>query len=217
MRTKYKQWAVDYLKESKNIFTLEDKEKIVSFINEKPTYIEIGPGKGQFIIEMARKHPEFNFLIVEINHTVAGIALKKIDDLEITNVKMIADDFFKIKEIIEKESIEGIFLNFSDPWGKKRHEKRRLTYDDFIKVYLYILKMSHNIYYKSDNYDFYLYSKSKFIEFGFELLIDDNNYFVKENDFDAETEFERRYIDSGIKINRIIAKKVRNLNENSEE
>lgn len=210
MRTKYKQWAVDYLKEGKNILSLENKEDILSFINEKETFLEIGPGKGQFILGLASRYPEINFLVVELNATVAGIALKKIDESELTNVKLIQGDFYNLVDIINEKSIEGIFLNFSDPWPKKRHERRRLTSDNFLKAYIKILKDDHKIYYKSDNFDFYTFSKEKFIEFGFDILEDLNDYKIIE-EFDEETEFEKKYKENGIKINRLILKKGKNI------
>lgn len=210
MRTKYKQWAVDYLKEGKNILSLENKEDILSFINEKQTFLEIGPGKGQFILGLAARYKEYNFLVVELNATVAGIALKKIDESELTNVKLIQGDFYNLVDLINEKSIEGIFLNFSDPWPKKRHERRRLTSDNFLKAYIKILKDDHNIYYKSDNFDFYTFSKEKFIEFGFDILEDLNDYKEIE-EFDEETEFEKKYKENGIKINRLILKKGKNI------
>ena len=73
MRTKFKQWAVDYIDESINSLKIDDTDNILKFINEKPTFLEIGPGKGKFIMDLASKYPEFNFLVVELNRTVAGI------------------------------------------------------------------------------------------------------------------------------------------------
>lgn len=210
MRTKYKQRAVDYLKEGKNILSLEDKDKILSFINEKETFIEIGPGKGKFILGLASRHPEYNFLVIELNSTVSGIALKKIDESELTNVRLINGNFYNLVDIINEKSIEGIFLNFSDPWPKKRHEGRRLTSDNFLKAYIKILKDNHFIYYKSDNFDFYTFSKEKFIEYGFDIIEDLNDYKEIE-EFDEETEFEAKYKEEGIKINRLILKKGENI------
>lgn len=213
MRTKFKQWAVDYLNEGKNILYLKNENDIKDFVNSKECFLEIGPGKGQFILNIAKKYPQFNFLVVEINKTVAGIALKKIDEENLSNVKLIAEDFYKLIDVIKENSISGIFLNFSDPRPKKRHEKRRLTSSPFIESYLKILKDNHNIYFKSDNYNFYLYSLDKFKEYGFDILKNDTNY-NDDEDFDALTEFETRYKNEGIKINRLILKKGSNIKMN---
>ena len=206
MRTKFKQWAVDYIDESNNSLKIDDTQKILEFINEKPTYLEIGPGKGKFIMDLAKKYPDYNFLVVELNRTVAGICLKNIDTSEIKNVKMIADDFYKMVDILPSEIFEGIFLNFSDPWPKKRHEKRRLTSDLFLINYAKILKKSHKIYMKTDNDGLYEYSKENFIKYGYELEFDSRDY-KEEDEFDAMTEFETKYLEQGIKIKKMILNK----------
>ncbi len=203
MRTKFKKWAVDYLNESQNIFDIEEKDKIIEYLKLKPTFLEIGPGKGKFIIDLAKKFPEYNYLVVEINQTVAGIGLKNIDDQNLTNVKMIADDFYKLVDILPNESFEGIFLNFSDPWPKKRHAKRRLTSDLFLINYGKILKKNHKIYMKTDNDGLYEYSKENFLKYGYELEFDSINY-KEEHEFDALTEFESKYLLENIKIKKMI-------------
>ena len=118
MRVKFKRWAVDYLDNSPiNQFNLvlEDNEKLSSFISKKDTYIEIGPGKGDFIISLASKNPNLNFIVIELNKTVAGICLKKIDESKLENVRLVAGDYYRFASQIKPQSIKGIFLNFSDP------------------------------------------------------------------------------------------------------
>src|SRR5574344_2885549 len=161
MRVKFKRWAVDYLLTSKeNQFDLfvEDKQKLSSFLSEKPTFIEIGPGKGDFIISMAAKNPNYNFIVIELNKTVAGICLKRIDESKLTNVKLVAGDFYRFVDQICPKSIEGIFLNFSDPWPKHKHENRRLTSSSFLISYAFILKDEGKIYQKTDNIDLFNFS-----------------------------------------------------------
>ena len=205
MRTKFKKWAVDYLNESKNIFNIND-EDLLKYITSKKTYLEIGPGKGKFIIELASKNPDVNFLVVEINQTIAGICLKNIDDSNLTNIKLIADDFYRLTEILPQKIFEGIFLNFSDPWPKKRHEKRRLTSPLFLINYAKILKDDKFIYFKTDNDGFYEYSKEMFLKYNFEIIYDNTDY-KEDYEFDAYTEFENKYISEGIKIKKMILKK----------
>lgn len=211
MRTKYKQRAVDYLNEGKNILSLDDKEGILSFLDYKKTYLEIGPGKGQFILSLASRFKDGRYLVCELNKTISGIALKKIDESGLENVRLIAGDYFKLKDLINPKSFDALFLNFSDPWPKKRHEKRRLTSDDFLKSYIYILKDNGLIYFKSDNYDFYQFSKENFIKYGFDIIEENENYEVLD-EFDAETEFETKFKEQGIKINRLILRKGENIN-----
>lgn len=211
MRSRYKPWAIEYLKtNTKNEFFLNDEvieeDKIISFINEKDTYLEIGPGRGQFILSMAAKFPKFNFLVIELDKSIAGTALKKIDEANLTNVRLIAGDFYKLSKILKKDLFYGVFLNFSDPWPKKRHEKRRLTSPSFLVEYAKILKEGSNIFYKTDNDGFYEYSLEKFNEYKWEIVYKNEDYDSSKEEFDALTEFESRYKSEGIKIKRLILK-----------
>ena len=211
MRSRYKPWAIEYLKtNTKNEFFLNDEvieeDKIISFIKEKDTYLEIGPGRGQFILSMAAKFSEFNFLVIELDKSIAGTALKKIDEANLTNVRLIAGDFYKLSKILKKDLFCGVFLNFSDPWPKKRHEKRRLTSPSFLVEYAKILKEGSNIFYKTDNDGFYEYSLEKFNEYKWEIVYKNEDYDSSKEEFDALTEFESRYKSEGIKIKRLILK-----------
>lgn len=209
MRVKYSQKSVDYLNENiKNRLVLEGFSfENCDFLNEdKPIYIEIGPGKGKFICDLASKNPDKNFIVCELNDTISGYCLKKIDESNLTNVRLVAGDFYKFASLIKPNSIEGIFLNFSDPWPKKRHVKRRLTHDNFFKEYYKILKMHGLIRYKSDNYDFYLYSKEQAEKFKYKFLVINEDY-NEDDEFDAMTEYEVKFRNKGVKINRMILEK----------
>lgn len=210
MRVKFNQNSIDYLDNNfKNQLRLEDFfDKNNTFLNEnKDFYLEIGPGKGNFIIELAKKNLDKNFIVVELNKTIAGYCLKKIDESKLSNIKLLAIDFYKMVEVIKPDFFSGIFLNFSDPWPKKRHEKRRLTSDDFFIAYNKILKLNHCIYFKSDNDDFYEYSYKQAKLFNFEIIYNNINYKDDDN-FDAFTEYETKFINKGIKIKRFICKKI---------
>lgn len=211
MRTKFKPWAVEYLKtNTKNELFISEGEKdikdILSFINEKDTYLEIGPGKGNFIISLASRYPNYNFLVIELDKTISGIALKKIDESGLTNIRLISGNFYDLSKILKNDAISGLFLNFSDPWPKKRHTKRRLTSPLFLVEYAKILKHNSKIYYKTDNDNFYAYSLETFKEYNWEILENILDYNELE-EFDAPTEFETRFKAEGIKIKRIILKK----------
>ena len=208
MRTKYKPWAIRYLEEhTQNEFFIDEKhndiDAIAEYVNNNETYLEIGPGKGQFIIEMAKKFPNKKFLVIELNSTISGIALKAIDEAGIDNVKLINANFYNLTKQEKKLSFAGLFLNFSDPRPKKRHKKRRLTHPLFLVEYAKILPLGNVIYFKSDNDDFYAYSKEQFESYGWEILEDLDDYDVLE-EFDAPTEFETKFKNSGIKIKRMI-------------
>ena len=104
------------------------------FNNDNPIHLEIGMGKGNFIIDKAIKNPDINFIGVEKYESVVCRALEKLENTELTNVKIICIDAFELDEVFDKE-ISTIYLNFSDPWPKKRHAKRRLTSHVFLPVY----------------------------------------------------------------------------------
>lgn len=212
MRTKYNAKAVAYLmNEFKNQFVIENENSkiaMLEYVKSRPTYLEIGPGKGQFILQIAKKHPEYNFLVCELNPTICGIALKKIDESELTNVKLFYGNFYKLRDILQSDAFEGLFLNFSDPWPKKRHTKRRLTHDLFLVEYAKIIKEGGMIRFKSDNQELYEYSLEQFEKYKWEVLENNTNY-TSYDSFDALTEYETRYKNQGINIKRVVLKKTK--------
>jgi tRNA (guanine-N7-)-methyltransferase len=208
MRVKYKQWAVDYLKDNKvNQFNLlEDNEDLTKFILSKKTYVEIGPGKGEFILSLASKFRDLNFIVIELNKTIAGICLKKIDESKLENVKLVAGDFYLFAKQIPASSIEGIFLNFSDPWPKRKHENRRLTSERFLLNYAYILKENGKIFQKTDNKDFFEYSLKMYERLNWkqtEVNLEYNELVY----FDSETEYEHKFKSLGNTIYRVVEAK----------
>ena len=135
------------------------------FQNDNPIYIEIGMGKGQFIIENAIKYPDINFIGIEKFDSILALALKKIPE-KLTNLKMIRLDALNIEEVFQDE-IDKIYLNFSDPWPKKRHEKRRLTSNVFLEKYDKVFKKDKIIEMKTDNKDLFCYSIKSFNNYGY--------------------------------------------------
>ena len=212
MRTKYNAKAVAYLmNEFKNQFVIDNENSkiaMLEYVKSRPTYLEIGPGKGQFILQIAKEHPEYNFLVCELNPTICGIALKKIDESELTNVKLFYGNFYKLRDILQSDAFEGLFLNFSDPWPKKRHIKRRLTHDLFLVEYAKIIKEGGMIRFKSDNQELYEYSLEQFEKNKWEVLENNTNY-TSYDSFDALTEYETRYKNQGINIKRVVLKKTK--------
>lgn len=201
MRTKYKPWAKPYLVEHEEI-SLKDEE----ISNLKDFYLEIGSGKGEFLLQMSLNNPDKLFLGIEKNVTCAGFCAKKLVDNDIKNGKLIWSDAEKITPLIKKESVETIFLNFSDPWPKKRHHKRRLTSNRFLDEYLRILKINGLLIFKSDNVDLFSYSVEMLKEAGFEIIFLSHDYDGKDH-FDAISEYESSFRKEGIKINKVVARK----------
>lgn len=168
-------------------------------------YIEIGIGKGNFIINNALKYPNINFVGIEKFDSVIVRAIQKSNELEINNLKIVRMDAKDIGDIFDKE-IDTLYLNFSDPWPKDRHAKRRLTSDNFLRRYETIFKNDKHIIMKTDNIDLFNFSLDSFVRNGYRIL-NVTNDLVKENVDNIMTEYEERFMNKGIKINRVEVKK----------
>lgn len=167
------------------------------FNNDNNIEIEIGMGKGKFIIEKAIQNPNINFIGIEKYDSPLVSAVKKLDELELNNLKLVCIDALGIEEIFDHE-IDKIYLNFSDPWPKKRHAKRRLTSNVFLNKYESLFKNEKRIEMKTDNDDLYDYSCESFIENGYDIIKTDTNYLDT-----IRTEYEDKFISLGKNINYI--------------
>lgn len=175
------------------------------FNNDNPIYIEIGMGKGDFIIENAKRYPNINFIGIEKYDSVIVRAIQKSNELDINNLKIVRVDAGKLEDIFDKE-IDTIYLNFSDPWPKDRHAKRRLTSEVFLNIYDQIFKNAKRIIMKTDNIDLFNYSLETLINHGYEITYKTNNLDCLNED-NIMTEYETKYYNKGIKINKLIAVK----------
>ena len=138
------------------------------FGNDNPIHLEIGMGKGKFIIEKAKREPDVNFIGCELVQSIIYKAAKSVDN--VPNLLMINYDALKLGEVFDKGEITKIYLNFSDPWPKSRHEKRRLTSDSFLNVYREIKASDGVIEFKTDNRGLFEYSVMSLNNNGFEFL-----------------------------------------------
>ena len=176
------------------------------FGNNNPIHIEIGMGKGDFIIGMAKLYPNINFIGIEMYDSVIVKAVKKLEDERINNVKLIRMDARLIEDVFYKE-IDLIYLNFSDPWPKNRCAKRRLTHERFLNRYENIFKNKKIIYMKTDNIDLFAFSIESLSDFGYKLKnvsLDLHNSDFENN---VMTEYEKKFSSKGVKINRLEAYK----------
>ena len=167
------------------------------FGNDHPIYIEIGMGKGKFIIENALKYPEINFIGIEKYDSVIAKALQKIPD-GLNNLRMLRADALYIDEVFDHE-IDHIYLNFSDPWPKKRHHLRRLSSRIFLDKYDSIFQNTKIIEMRTDNYDLFLYSLISFDAHGYlfqELSFD----YHKNGSPSITTEYEDKFSKEGMPI-----------------
>lgn len=148
------------------VFDCENNKGIwkKSFGNDNPIYLEIGMGKGKFILEHAKRNPDINYIGCELSDSVIYKAAEKAVDVK--NLLMINKDACLLNEIFEEKEISKIFLNFSDPWPKSRHAKRRLTSESFLKIYKDLLGVDGIVEMKTDNRKLFEYSLTKFNEAG---------------------------------------------------
>ena len=198
MRTKFKAWTKPYIDEHLE-YSLTDGE--LSSLDD--FYLEIGSGKGDFIVQMAEKFPNRSFLSVEKNVTCAGITLKKIVEKELKNVRFLYRDGGEVVRLLKDHSVNKIYLNFSDPWPKKRHSKRRLTSVSFLEEYKRILKKDGNLVFKTDDLDLFDFSLQMFSEAGFKTLSKTYDYDGLDHD-DALTEYQTKALEKGISIKRVV-------------
>lgn len=202
MRVRKKPWADSYIKDHADLIVIEPKDHIGKWQNRfkavQPIQVEIGIGKGQFIIEMAKRHPEVNFLGIEIQESVIAVALRKVVESGLTNVQLVETDGADVDELFGEGEVSQLYLNFSDPWPKTRHIKRRLTSPGFLATYLKVLKPEGRIQFKTDNRQLFEYSLTSFNNFGFTfegVWLDLHKSDQKEDN--VETEYEEKFSKKG--------------------
>ena len=172
------------------------------FNNNNPIYIEIGMGKGNFIIENAIKYPNINFIGIEKYDSVMVKAIKRLDILDLPNLKLIRMDANKIDEVFDKE-IDKIYLNFSDPWPKDRHAKRRLMSPNFLEKYNSIFKDKKIIEFKTDNRKLFEYAIKTFNEEQYKIGEISLNLYEDDTPDNIPTEYETKFNSLGFPIYKI--------------
>ena len=177
------------------------------FGNSNPIHIEIGMGKGRFLMDLATLNPEINYIGIERYTSVLLRAVQKMDELQLPNVRFLCIDAATLPEIFAPEEVNRIYLNFSDPWPKDRHAKRRLTSKEFFARYDKILVQDGRVEFKTDNLPLFEFSLEqipmtnfKVVEHTFDLH---NN--PKMNEGNIMTEYEEKFSSKGNKINKLVA------------
>ena len=173
------------------------------FNNDNPIHIEIGMGKGDFIIENAKRYKDINFIGIEKYDSVIVRAIQKSNELELSNLKIVRMDAARLGEVFDKE-VDTIYLNFSDPWPKDRHAKRRLTSPIFLNIYEGIFEKDKKIIMKTDNIDLFNYSVDTLINNGYDIIYKTNNLDCLDKD-NIMTEYESKFYNKGININKLEA------------
>ena len=175
------------------------------FGNDNPIHIEVGSGKGAFITGMAQQNPDINYIGIDIQLSVLSYALDKVLASGAENVKLLRVDGSSLTNYFEDGEVDMMYLNFSDPWPKSRHEKRRLTYKTFLDTYKQILPENGEIHFKTDNRGLFEYSLASFSQYGMVL----NKVWLDLHTSDYEgnvmTEYERKFSEKGQVIYRVEA------------
>ena len=211
MRLKKVKNALERIKQSEYFVDNADLNKTKwknIFNNNNPIHIEIGMGKGDFIIGMAKQNRDINYIGIEMYDSVMVKAIEKLKEEEkLYNLKLILLDASKINEVFENE-INRIYLNFSDPWPKKKHAKRRLTSSVFLEKYEAIFENNKKeIFQKTDNNDLFEFSMESLIEAGYKLQNVTRDLHSTNFINNVMTEYERKFLGQGVKINRLEAYK----------
>ena len=171
-------------------------------------HLEIGCGKGDFIVGNALKNPDICYVAVEREPNVILLAMEKAQAAGVENVRFIDADAATLTDVFEKDEIDRIYLNFSDPWPPKKRHKRRLTHENYLKVYDQFLKLNGEIHQKTDNTGLFESSLCYFSQFGYVLY--DVTFNLHATDFDnIMTEYERNFTEKGMNIYRCVARKVK--------
>lgn len=185
------------------------------FGNNHPVHIEIGMGKGQFIITLAKQNPDINYIGIERYSSVLLRATEKFDEEtageeKIKNLRFVCMDARLIEEVFEPEEVDKIYLNFSDPWPKARHARRRLTSREFLARYNKVLASDGVVEFKTDNRDLFAFSLEEVVEAGWQLKGHtwDLHHDETMNEGNVMTEYEAKFSSMGNPIHKLIADRV---------
>ncbi len=193
-------------------FTVKDPEKKKGlwkkevFGNDKPIHIEIGMGKGRFLMDMAALHPDINYIGIEKYSSVLLRAIQKQEELQLPNVIFIRMDAEVITEVFAPSEVDKIYLNFSDPWPKERHAKRRLPSREFLGRYEQILRADGVVEFKTDNEDLFRFALDEVEPAGWTLdaVTYDLHHDEAMNEGNVMTEYEERFSAEGNPIYKYI-------------
>ena len=175
------------------------------FGNDHPIHVEVGSGKGAFVSGMAKANPEINYIGIDIQKSVLSYALDKVLATDVPNIKLLWVDGSDLTDYFEDGEIDRLYLNFSDPWPKKRHEKRRLTYESFLATYQQILPENGEIHFKTDNRGLFEYSLVSFSQYGMKLKGVWLDLHASDFEDNVLTEYEQKFANKGQVIYRVEA------------
>ncbi len=209
MRLRYVEGAKDLIKAHPDLIINNVDNKMVDFRklfnNNFPIHIEIGMGKGKFIYELASKNPTINYVGIERYDSAIVKALEKVIEKPLKNLILLRLDANYIQYLFEERSISRIYLNFSDPWPKARHEKRRLTNKNFLKVYEKLVKPNSELQFKTDNPDLFNYSLEEIRNYPLKITYLTSDLHHSDFSDNIMTEFEEKFTKQGKNIYKLTA------------
>ena len=205
MRLRKKPHTDEKLQNFADFVTRGDVEPIQKD-SARELHVELGTGKGEFITQIAERYPQINFIGLEVEATCVLAAARKVREKNLSNVRLIVFDVENITEIFSEHEVDRLYINFCDPWPKKRHAKRRLTHARFLELYKKILKRGGEIYFKTDNRGLFDFSLEQFALAGFEVHDVTNDLHTNEPPENIRTEYENKFSAAGVPINFCIAR-----------
>ena len=210
MRLRNKPWAADLIAANPSMILVSPEDIAgkwqTRFAKEQLIYIEVGSGKGQFITQMAQKYPDRNFIAVEIQESAIAVILQKQVELKLPNLQLLLGNGAALTTFFAENEVAGVYLNFSDPWPKTRHEKRRLTYKSFLAEYQQIMQPTGYLRFKTDNQGLFEYSLMSLNDYGMvfdDISLDLHNSELAEDNI--QTEYEEKFSKRGQVIYRLEA------------
>lgn len=208
MRMRNKPWAEDFLLAHAEIVSIDEARKGQMrewFNNDQPIHIEVGSGMGRFITEMAKAHPDINYIGIERDKNVMIRIVEKAVEQNITNLRLLTLDAEHLADYFSAGEVDRVYLNFSDPWPKTRHAKRRLTHENFLKLYQIILKEDGEVHFKTDNQQLFEFSLESMSQYGMKLKNINLDLHTDEPADNIRTEYEDKFSKKGFRINRLEA------------
>ncbi|OXS73961.1 tRNA (guanosine(46)-N7)-methyltransferase TrmB [Domibacillus enclensis] len=210
MRLRNKPWAREKLDAHPQYVVLNPEQEKgqwnKTFNNDQPIHIEVGTGKGQFVTGMARQNPHINYIGVELYESVIVTALDRLIEADLPNLKLLNVDGAELMNYFEKGEVDRVYLNFSDPWPKTRHAKRRLTYKSFLSLYESLMPDGGEVHFKTDNQGLFEYSLKSFSEYGMLLTFVSLDLHNSGFEGNVMTEYEEKFSAKGQRIYRSEAK-----------
>ncbi|MEC1177547.1 tRNA (guanosine(46)-N7)-methyltransferase TrmB [Metasolibacillus meyeri] len=208
MRLRNKPWAEEFINEHQDVILPNPEQHkgnwAAVFGNDHPIHIEVGTGKGQFVLGMALQNPDINYIGIELYDSVIVCALERIVEADKpANLRLLKVNGAKLQEYFATGDVSRVYLNFSDPWPKTRHAKRRLTHEGFLAIYEDVLIEQGEIHFKTDNRGLFEYSLMSMNAYGMALNYVSLDLHVNMPEDNVMTEYEEKFSAKGQPIYRL--------------